>query len=53
MKKLKKFIIFLVVILVVAGAAAGGVYAYQKYQEDNLQAEVVSVSNLNWGFGGG
>lgn len=50
MKKFKKFLIFLLVILVLGGAAAGGVYAYQKYQQDNTRVEVVSVANLNWGY---
>ncbi len=50
--KIKKYVIFLIVFLVIAGAAAGGVFAYQKYQQDNLQAEVVYVSNINAGWWG-
>lgn len=52
MKRGKKFIILLIVILLIAGAASGGVYAYQKYQEENLQAEVISVANINSGWFG-
>lgn len=52
MKRGKKFIILTIVMLLIAGAAFGGVYAYQKYQEENLQAEVVSVANLNAGWFG-
>ncbi len=51
-KRIKKFIILLTVLLVIGGAAAGGVYAYQSYKQENTQAEVVYVSNLNWGFFG-
>ena len=50
--KIKKYVIFLIVFLVIAGAAAGGVFAYQKYQQDNLQAEVVYVTNINAGWWG-
>lgn len=50
MKRIKKFLIILVVILVIGGAAAGGVYAYQRYQKENMTAEVVYVSNLNMGY---
>lgn len=49
-KKIKKIIIFLVVMGILAGAGAGGVFAYQNYRKENLTAEVVYVSNLNWGF---
>ncbi len=49
-KKIKKIIIFLIVVGILAGAGAGGVFAYQSYRRENLTAEVVSVSNLNWGF---
>ncbi|MCM1258657.1 MAG: HlyD family efflux transporter periplasmic adaptor subunit [Roseburia sp.] len=49
-KKIKKFIIFLVVAGVLAGAGTGGVFAYQNYRKENLTAEFVYVSNLNWGF---
>lgn len=49
-KKLKKLIIFLLVILVLGGAGAGGVFAYQNYRKENLTAEFVYVSNLNWGY---
>lgn len=52
MKRGKKVIILLIVILLIAGAASGGVYAYQKYQEENLQAEVISVANINSGWFG-
>lgn len=52
MKRGKKVIILLIVILLIAGAASGGVYAYQKYQEENLQAEVIPVSNINSGWYG-
>lgn len=52
MKRGKKFIILLIVILLIAGAASGGVYAYQKYQEENLQTEVVTVANINAGWFG-
>lgn len=51
MKKLKKVLILLIVLLVVAGAALGGISAYQNYQKENLQAETVLVSDLNY-FGG-
>ncbi len=51
-KKVKKAMILLLVLAVLGGAAVGGVYAYQKYQRDNLQAEVELVSNLSWGFWG-
>lgn len=50
MKKAKKYIILCIVLLVLAGAAAGGVYAYQAYQEENMQAEVIPVSNINMGW---
>lgn len=50
MKRIKKLLIILVVILLIAGAAAGGVYAYQRYQKENMTAEVVYVSNLNMGY---
>ena len=49
-KKIKKIIIFLIVVGILAGAGAGGVFAYQSYRRENLTAEVVYVSNLNWGF---
>lgn len=49
-KKIKKVIIVLLVLLVLAGVAFGGLYAYRIYQKENLQAEVVLVSNLNWGY---
>lgn len=52
MKKFKKAVIIVLVLLILAGAAAGGVYAYQKYQKENMQAEVQYVSDLNWGFSG-
>lgn len=52
MKRGKKVIILLIVILLIAGAASGGVYAYQKYQEENLQVEVISVANINSGWFG-
>ena len=52
MKGAKKYIVLLTVIFVLVAAAAGGVYAYQKYQEENLQAEVLSVANLNMGWWG-
>ena len=52
MKRGKKFIILVVVILVIAGAVSGGVYAYQKYREENLQADVISVANINMGWFG-
>ena len=52
MKRGKKFIILIVVILVIAGAISGGVYAYQKYQAENLQADVFSVANINMGWFG-
>lgn len=47
MKKAKKYIILCIVLLVLVGAAAGGVYAYQ---EENMQAEVIPVSNINMGW---
>ena len=50
MKKAKKYIILCIVLLVLVGAAAGGVYAYQAYQEENMQAEVIPVSNINMGW---
>lgn len=52
MNRGKKVIILLVVISLIAGAASGGVYAYQKYQEENLQAEVINVANINMGWFG-
>lgn len=52
MKGAKKYIVLLTVIFALVAAAAGGVYAYQKYQEENLQAEVLSVANLNMGWWG-
>lgn len=51
-KKIKKMIIFLIVVGILAGAGTGGVFAYQNYRRENLTAEVVYVSNLNWGFYG-
>ena len=52
MKKVKKYVILAVVLLVVAGAAVGGIFAYRKYQQENLVAEAVSVANLNMGWWG-
>ena len=52
MKKVKKYVILAVVLLVVAGAAVGGIFAYRKYQQENLIAEAVSVANLNMGWWG-
>ena len=52
MKKFKKFIIVLLVLLILGGGGAGGIYAYQQYQQENTQAEVYSVSELNYGFYG-
>ena len=49
-KKVKKIIIVLLVLLIIVGACLGGIYAYRKYQRENLQAEVVYVSSLNWGM---
>ena len=48
--RIKKYIVLLIVILLLAGAASGGVYAYQKYQQDSLEANVVNVSNINSGW---
>ena len=52
MKKAKKVMILLIVVLALVSAGAGGIYAYQNYQKENLQVEVVSVANLNWGWWG-
>ncbi len=51
-KKLKKILIILVVLCIIGGAGAGGVYAYQNYQSENMQAEVRTVSNLSFGYWG-
>ncbi len=48
----KKIIITVIVLLVLAGAAGGGVYAYKSYHDKGLVAEVVPVSNINWGYWG-
>lgn len=48
--RIKKYVVLLIVILLLAGAASGGVYAYQKYQQDSLEANVVNVSNINAGW---
>lgn len=50
MKKIKKILIILLILVILVGAAGGGLYAYQKHQEDSLQAEVYYVSDLNWGY---
>ena len=52
MKRGKKMIVLIVVVLLMAGAASGGVYAYQKYQTENRQADVFSVANINMGWFG-
>lgn len=52
MKKAKKFIILFIVILILVGAVSGGIYAYQNYQKENQQVEVIPVSNLNLGWWG-
>ena len=52
MKKFKNLFIFLLVLLILGGSAAGGIYAYQQYQQENTEIEVVSVANLNSGFFG-
>lgn len=50
MKKFKKFMIFLFVLLLLGGGTAGGIYAYQQYQQENTEIEVVPVADLNYGF---
>lgn len=51
-KKIKKLIIVLIVLAVLGGGSYAGVGAYQDYQTENTQTEVVAVSNLNWGYMG-
>lgn len=48
----KKIIIIAVSVVVVAALVVGGIFTYRWYQSKNLVAEVQSVANLNWGYGG-
>ena len=48
----KKIIIIVVSVVIVAALIVGGIFTYQWYQSNNLVAEVMPVSNLNWGYGG-
>lgn len=50
--KIRKAIAVIVGIAVVLGAATGGIYAYKSYQDKNLVAEVLPVSDINWGYWG-
>lgn len=49
-KKFKKAVITLIVLAVLGGGSYAGLRAYQNYQMENTQAQVVSVSSLNWGY---
>lgn len=53
MKKTKKKIIIIVLVVVlVCVAAVGGILVYRSHQKNSLEAEVQSVSMLNWGYWG-
>ena len=48
----KKIIITVVVILILSAAITGGIFAYKSYNQNNLVADVYSVTNLNMGYWG-
>ncbi|MFP3153220.1 efflux RND transporter periplasmic adaptor subunit [Lachnospiraceae bacterium ZAX-1] len=48
----KKIIITVISLCVVAALVVGGIFGYQRYQDNHLFAEVQSVSDLNWGYWG-
>lgn len=48
----KKIIIIVVSVIVVIALVIGGIFVYRWYQSENTTAEVQSVSDLNWGYGG-
>lgn len=48
----KKIIIIVVSVIVVIALVIGGIFVYRWYQSENTIAEVQSVSDLNWGYGG-
>ena len=52
MSKKKNIIVAIVVIVVIAALIAGGIFAYMWQQKNSLSAEVQSVSDLNWYYGG-
>lgn len=48
----KKIVVIVVSLIVVIALVVGGVFGYRWYRSENTTAEVQSVSNLNWGYGG-
>lgn len=50
--KMKKIVTVIVSVAVVFGIAAAGIWIYKSYQSKNLVAEVLPVSNINWGYWG-
>lgn len=51
MKK-KKIIIIVLVVVLVCAAIAGGILFFRAHQKNSLEADVESVSMLNWGYWG-
>lgn len=48
--KIKKILAVIVSLGIVVGATVGGIYGYQAYQDKNTVVDVISVSDINWGY---
>ncbi len=52
MNKKKHILVVVIVVLIIAAAIAGAVFAYLQHQKSSLTADVESVSDLSWYYGG-